>query len=472
VAGYARLSPIRRDEADTLERLGLGAPNRMACVARAEGSCSVSLKPDRTSVAVHSAPTFAPAESLRRVVVIGNGIAGVTAADFIRRNHPSCEIALIGSEVHQLYNRMGVARLIHGRSAMQGLYLLPNDWYEKNGVSLWLNTKVLEIDRETMQVRLGTGERLGYDRLVIATGGRATVPPIDRLGIAGTFVLRDADDAMKIRAYSQDFDEHRAIVVGGGLLGLEAAHALHVRGMSVTILERSSRLLARTLDPVASEMLRSYFEALGIAVRTETQIAAIEGADRLVGIVTAAGDRVPAEVLLVATGLTPGVSLAQTAGLATSRGVLVDDHMRTSDPAIYAVGDVAEFDGHVWGLWPVAVAQAQVAAINIAGGDRSYQVDVPTRILKGVGLDVVSFGHIDGENGDRVIVERGEGGGSYRKVVIRGGRIVGGVFLGFGDDAQAAREARDAATVLTDDDVARMAARDWMPLRRAPLAAV
>ncbi|MCU1389275.1 MAG: hypothetical protein JWL72_2613, partial [Ilumatobacteraceae bacterium] len=242
-SGYESLSAIRREEADTLERLGLGFPNRMACTARAEGSCSVSLQPDRTSTPVSNAPSFVPDPSVHRVVIIGNGIAGVTAADFVRRNHPDCEIELIGRESHELYNRMGVARLIHGRSAMQGLYLLPAGWYERNRVTLWLNTRVASIDREGKTVRLGTGHELAYDRLVLATGGRASVPEIEGFGGSGSFVLREADDAIRIRAYAQEHDEHRAVVAGGGLLGLEAAHALHELGMSVTVLERSSRLL-------------------------------------------------------------------------------------------------------------------------------------------------------------------------------------------------------------------------------------
>jgi nitrite reductase (NADH) large subunit len=384
----------------------------------------------------------------------------------VRRNHPDTELTLIGREPHELYNRMGVARLIHGRSAMQGLYLLPTDWYERNRVAVWLNTRAAAIERDERRVRLGTGEVLEYDRLVLATGGRATVPPIGGFGINGCFVLREAEDAMRIRAYAQEHEMRRAIVAGGGLLGLEAAHALHALGMSVSVFERSPRLLRNALDPVASEMLRSYFEALGIGITTEVEAERVEGNGRLETVVTAAGQHVASEVLLVAAGVSPNIDLAAAAGLAVNRGVIVDDHLRTSDPSIYAVGDVAEFDGRVWGLWPVAVAQAQVAAVNIAGGDRSFEDEIPTTILKGVGLDVVSFGRIEGQGDDRVIADRGDSGGAYRKLVFADGRIAGGIFLGFGDDAHHAQDARSAAQHFGDAEIDSLAAGDWSPLRQ------
>ena len=468
--GYDSLSPIRREEADTLERLGLGAPNRMACMARAEGSCTVALAPDRSSVPLRSAPAFEPDPSVQHVVVVGNGIAGVTAADFVRRNHPDCEITIIGGEAHQLYNRMGVARLIHGRSAMQGLYLLPDDWYQRNRVTVWLNTKVMSIDREQRSVRLGTGERVPYDRLVLATGARATVPPIDGFGIPGCFVLREANDAMQMRAYGQEQDEHRAVVVGGGLLGLEAAHALHAFGMSVTVLERSPRLLRSSLDPVGSELVRSYFEGLGIAVITESEVSYVEGEGRLQRVVTAAGLHVDAELLLVAAGVTPNVTLATQCGLKVGRGILVDDQMRSSDPNIFAVGDLAEFEGRTWGLWPVAVSQAQVAAANAVGGVRLYSDELPNMILKGVGLDVVAFGRIEAKDGDQVIAERGGGGHTFRRIVITDGVVVGGVFLEFGDDAQRAQDAYSLKRRFESDDLARLAAGDWSPLEEHSVA--
>ena len=203
--------------------------------------------------------------TVERVVVVGNGIAGITAADYVRRNHPECSIDVVADETHELYNRMAITRLIYGRSAMQGLYLNPDTWCESRSITLWLNTRAQAIDRSAREVSLGTGERLGYDRLIIATGSSSFVPSIAGWGTPGTFVLRSADDALEIRAFAQLQGARRAVVAGGGLLGLEAAYALHKLGLATTLLERSDRLLRRQLDERAAELLNRYIEGLGIS---------------------------------------------------------------------------------------------------------------------------------------------------------------------------------------------------------------
>ena len=180
--------------------------------------------------------------------MIGNGIAGVTAVDHIRRRHPVTQIDLIAEEPHHLYNRMGIARLVYGKSAMQGLYLNPDAWYGEREIEVWLNTRALHIDRVNRHVQLGTGEKLPYDKLILAMGSRAFVPPIEGYGLAGTGVLRKADDAIRVRNFAQRHGAKKAAVAGGGLLGLEAAYALHQLGLRATVLERSDRLLKRQLD--------------------------------------------------------------------------------------------------------------------------------------------------------------------------------------------------------------------------------
>ena len=462
--GIESLSPIRREEADTLERLGLGGNNRLACVARVEGTCTVSLQPDRSAAAVSSTPKFTPDPSIRSVVIVGNGIGGVTVADFVRRAHPDCSIDIIGDEPHHLYNRMAVARLIHSRLGMQGLYLLPDEWYEKHRVTSWLNTRVTSIDRANNTVLLGTGETLSYDRLVLATGGRSTVPEIAGFGIPGTFVLREAGDGMRLRQHVQQLERRIAIVAGGGLLGLEAAHALHQLGLKVTVAERSDRLLRRPLDPAASDVLRSYLEDHGIAIVTNMEVRSVHGTGKLEEVVTTDDRTWPCDVLLVAAGVTPNTAIASAAAIGTGRGILVDDHMRTNDESVYAVGDVAEYDGQIWGLWPVAVQQARVAATNIAGGEASYSGDIPVTLLKGIGLDMLSFGRVEGRDGDLEVAERPEGAHRYRKIVISGKRIVGGVFLDYGEVSLAAQALSDNGTELDDEAISLLATGDWSPL--------
>ncbi len=452
ISGMENLSPIAGDEKATLERLGLDpALNRMACCARVQGPVTVSTTPRRDSnVVVAIAFPFDP--DVRRVVVVGNGIAGVTAADHVRRRHPDCAIDVVAAEPHPLYNRMGISRLIYGRSAMVGLHLLPDAWYDDNRVTCWLNTRALEIDRDAGQVVLGTGERLPFDRLILATGSEAYVPEVAGFGGPGSFVLRTASDALAIREYVQRVGVEHAVVAGGGLLGLEAAYAIHKLGLRTTVLERSPYLLRRQLDAAAGELLRSYLENLGVEVLVDARTAAVEDGE----VALADGRRVRAGVFLVAAGIEPAVDLARRAGLGVGRGVLVDDHLRTSDERIFAVGDLAEWQGSVLGLWPVAVEQAEVAAENAVGGSRVYAGTVPVTMLKVVGVELLSVGRIDGPT---EIAIGDEGTLRYRKLVLdEEGRAVGGILLGHPEHVQAVTAAVRERRPLAEQ---ALAAGDW-----------
>ncbi len=442
VQGMGNVSPTSDDERATLERLGLAANTRMACCCRIKGPVSVSLQPEQPSE-----PT--PSQLLRlnfnraveRVVVVGNGIAGVTAADYVRRNHPECRIDVVADETHELYNRMAITRLIYGRSAMQGLYLNPDTWCESRSITLWLNTRAQAIDRSAREVSLGTGERLGYDRLIIATGSSSFVPSIPGWGTPGTFVLRSADDALEIRAFAQLRGARRAVVAGGGLLGLEAAYALHKLGLATTLLERSERLLRRQLDERAAELLNRYIEGLGISVWTRAETTAITYNGRLNEVMMKDSRGAPADILIVAAGIAPNVELAREAGLDCNRGVVVDDHMRTSDEVIFAAGDVAEFDGQVAGLWPAAVEQARVAAeAAVLDGTSPYQGTVPVTVLKVVGVELTSIGQFEPGQRDEMLVQEDESSLRYGKLVISDRKIIGAILLGY---------SREVATVTS-----------------------
>jgi NAD(P)H-nitrite reductase large subunit len=254
-------------------------------------------------------------------------------------------------------------------------------------------------------------------------------------------VLRTAADALGVREYVQQAGAQSAVVAGGGLLGLEAAYALHKLGLHTTVLERGAWLLRRQLDERAGELLRSYLANLGIDVRIGAQLTALEDG----AAVLADGDRLRADVVLVAAGIAPSVELASAAGLDVERGVLVDDHLRTSDPRIFAAGDLAEWRGSILGLWPVAVEQAEVAAENAVGGTRPYAGTVPVTMLKVVGVELLSIGAIDGP---RELVDADPESLRYRKLVLDDdGRAIGGILLGHPEHVQAVtaavREARE-----------------------------
>jgi NADPH-dependent 2,4-dienoyl-CoA reductase/sulfur reductase-like enzyme/ferredoxin len=439
--GMEHLSDISDEERATLERLGLAPNTRMACAARVKGPVCIGLKAEKPKVAMPSRVAgFRADPAIGRVVILGNGIAGITAADHVRRRHQRVQIDVVAAEAHHLYNRMGIARLVYGRSAMQGLYLNPDGWYDERSITTWLNTRALEIDRAARTVRLGSGETLSYDKLILATGAQSFVPPIDGVHTPGAFVLRTAEDALRLRGHVQRHGARRAVVAGGGLLGLEAAYALHKTGLHTTVLERGERLLRRQLDARAAQLLREHLEGLGLEIVLGAETRAVDGVDRVRGVRLADGRDLEADVFLVAAGVAPDVELARATGLEIARGVLVDDRMRTSDDAILAAGDVAEFRSHVPGLWPVAVEQAEVAADNAVGGSKTYAPAPPLTMLKVVGVDLTSIGAFDPEPGDDVVA-LDEGAGRYRKLVVRDGRAVGAILLGASRDVAAVRTA-------------------------------
>lgn len=451
LGGMDNLSSQRDDERSTLDRLGLADGNvRLACVARVNGPVSFSLDlalARQVNAELAQQPFDA---SIKHVVIVGNGIAGVTAADHIRRRHPQCEIHLIGKESHHLYNRMAITRLIYGRSAMNGLYLQPDQWYDEKKITPWLNTMVSQIDSETQQVKLATGESLPYDRLILATGSRSFVPPITGFGLPGTYVLREAEDAIQIRAFVQKHQCRQATVAGGGLLGLEAAYALYKLGLKVTVLERGPWLLRRQLDERGADFLRQYLEGLGLDIIFGVECAAALGTARLEQIILNDERTLKSDILVVCAGISSNIELAQHLGLSTKRGIVVDNQMRTDNPHIFAVGDACEHNGQVTGLWPVAVEQAKIAAINALGGTDQYQGIIPVTHLKVVGVELTSVGQIEAKSPDDMIIVQEEVElHRYRKLIIAQGKVVGAILLGYPLDAPAVTEVIKQAIDVT-----------------------
>ncbi|MEZ4707764.1 MAG: FAD-dependent oxidoreductase [Caldilineaceae bacterium] len=434
--GMRNLSKVGNDERMTLERLGLAENTRMACMARVRGHCTIALTPEKPDIFRTSMIRNAKYDkSVEKIVVIGNGIAGVTAADHIRRRHPTCEIHLVGRERHHLYNRMAITRLIYGRSAMQGLYLLPEKWYDDFNITCWLNTRATRIDTDAQTVTLGTGETLPYDRLILTTGSEAFVPPIAGAEPEGVFVLRTAEDAMSIRDFVQERVCQQAVVAGGGLLGLEAAYGLHKLGLNVAVLERSDALLRRQLDARSGQLLQSYLEGMGIQIVTEAETAALQhqrgngaaGGGRVQQVSLKDGRRLPCDLFLICAGIRSNLELAKEIGLKVNRGILVDEYMRTSQPNIFAAGDVVEYADKVLGLWAVAVSQSEVAAASAVApngqGDKEYDEIVPVTMLKVVGVDLTSIGRFEAKATETEIVLEEPQAHTYCKLVLADGKI-------------------------------------------------
>ena len=434
--GADRVSPPSQEELATLRRLGLEGRARMACVCRAlKGGVTIDLgqnprdlpepPPDIQMV------DLGEQAGVRKIVIIGNGAAGMAAADEIRRASPSCQIDVIAKEDHPFYNRMAIGRLLYGRSALDGIYLVPPDWAEKKKVTLWLNTMAVGVDLAKKQVMLGIGETLPYDRLIMAQGSRAVIPQAPGTDLPGCFVLREAADALAIRRWRQERGAKQAVVVGGGVLGIEAADALRHLNLGVTILQRDDRLMNCELDRRGSEILGRFLEGLGIRVRTKAAVARVKGEGRVQSVELADGEDIPAEVYLAAAGVAANTELAKAAGLKVERGIVVDRAMHTSDPNVLAIGDVAELPGERGGLWSVSSAQAVVAAAAVFNKDASYVAPSTLVSLKLEGIDVKGFGINEPKNDTQeMITDKDEPDNVHRKLIVEGGKIVGAVFVG------------------------------------------
>ena len=381
---------------------------------------------------------------MRRYIIVGNGVAGVTAAQSIVRADSAAEVHIFGSEPYPYYQRPRLWDFIAGEIEQNALYFRTPEWYAARGIQVHLGAQVAALDTAEHRLTLADGSSTGYDRLLLATGARPFVPPFagadkargERSRTSGVFTLRTLENAQAIKKHAQSFST--AAVIGGGLLGLETARALLSLGLKVSVIEFMLRLLPRQLDEECAQVLQSRLEAMGLCIVTDAATEAILGDERAVGIQLEDGRVVDAELVLISTGIRSRVELAGEAGLEVNRGVVVDEQLRTSATDVYAAGDVVEFEGRVYGIIPAAIEQAQVAAANMVfSGSATYSGTVPATTLKIVGIDLTSLGEATATGDEFVILRKVDpASGVYQRLTLRGGKIVGAILLGDRRDVQ------------------------------------
>jgi len=434
VEGFDNLDPPDENETNTLRRLGLEGKARLACCCRPKAEVTIDLDADPTQYTALSRidETLAgEAKAPRpRIIIIGNGIAGISTAESLRARDTDSDIVMISDEPYHFYNRMGLESVIYGRTAMQGLYLIKEEWYQLNRVDTWLNTQVTAIDPQAHEIRLGTGETVEYQKLVLATGAHAFVPEQACFKLPGVFTLRNAEDALNIRRWVQQADVKHAIVLGGGVLGIEAAEALLQVGIKVTIVHTAQFLMNRQLDLHAAVILKTFLSNKGIRILTGTGIQSIGESGQLKEVLLDDGRLLVTDIVLMCIGVRPNVELAQTAGLEINRGVIVDDQMRTSDKDIFCVGDAAELPGAFGGLWSVGSEQGKIAADAILDGDSRYAFQsMPPVQLKVSGIDLKSFGSFDEDTGIESLTDGDVSRHTWRHLYVKDGNLSAGVFV-------------------------------------------
>ncbi len=367
-----------------------------------------------------------------RVVVVGYGMSGARLVGELYARDPELDVTVVGAEPHPAYNRILLSGIVAGTVREPDIALVEPAAHR---ASARLGVAALDVDRAARTVRTSGGDRLRYDRLVLATGGRPVLPAIKGLvGDDGSLPdrvvpFRTLDDCRRIAALASG--ARTALVLGGGLLGLEAARGLALRGLAVTVLHAVGHLMDRQLDAAASAVLADSLAALGVRVQLDACTVAVAPAAGQVEAVLADGRRLAADLLVVACGTRPETDLAVRAGLAVERGIVVDDRMRSSDPRVFAIGDCAEHAGTVTGLVAPAWAQARVAAdvLTAARPLSRYRPTAPVTRLKAAGIDLAAMGDSTRTGGDHVTYAD-PARGTYAKLLVRGNRLSGAILIG------------------------------------------
>lgn len=366
----------------------------------------------------------------KKLVLIGNGMAGVRAIEHLLKLAPGkYDITIFGSEPHPNYNRILLSSVLAGGASMSDIVINDWDWYTENGITLHTGDPVTKIDTKDKAVESKKGLKVAYDELIIATGSNPFMLPLPGADKEGVIAFRDIQDCEKMIDASQKYK--KAVVIGGGLLGLEAARGLLHLGMEVHVVHIHHYLMERQLDEAAAKMLQRELEAQGMKFLLQKNTASIKGKRRVSGLVFSDGSEVDGDLVVMAVGIKPNVELAKASGLAVNRGIEVNDFLQTSIPDIYAVGECAEHRGIAYGLVAPLYEQGAVLAKHLAGAETAgYQGSVTSTKLKVSGVDVFSAGRFDETPQTRSLKMQDDMAGTYKKIVIQDGKLIGAVLFG------------------------------------------
>jgi nitrite reductase (NADH) large subunit len=368
------------------------------------------------------------------LVVVGNGMAAARLVDELAKVALGrYAIAVIGDEPRLAYNRVLLSSVLAGETASHDIELRPAGWWRDRGVTLKYGCVATEIDVGRRELKIAHEESISFSKLVLATGSAALRLNVSGADLAGVHTFRDSRDVDLLLTLAAQ--KKRVVVVGGGLLGLEAAYGLAKAGASVTLIHLMDRLMERQLDAPAADLLKSLVERKGIQILLNANTARILGETRVEGIELTDGRRIDADAVIFAAGIRPNTALAKDAGIAVNRGVVVDDHLQSATPDVFALGECAEHRGICYGLVEPAYEQARVLARHLAGGDVAYGGSVVATNLKVSGVGVFSAGDFLGAEGSEAILLSDLKRGTYKKLVIADGRLTGAVLVGDTTDA-------------------------------------
>jgi len=365
---------------------------------------------------------------MKRYLIVGDGVAGARAAVKIKEADPTGEVRIFTDEAFPFYYRVRFPEIIAGEINAKDIIIHSTDFYQNKGITLHLEEKIIEGDTDKKEVVSEKGGKYHYDLLLVATGGSAFVPPITGVEKQGVFTLRSMQDVIRFKEFMGSVKQ--AILVGGGLVGLETGGALLRRGINVAVIEYNPRILPRQTDPEGAKILQGKLEQMGFSFYLNGQSEEIMGKEKVEGLRLKDGRTINGQMVILSAGVRPNTALAAALGLEVKNGVVVDDQMKTKKEGIFAAGDVAEHRGRVYGIWPAAQRQGETAGVNMAGGNGLYQGTVVSNTLKVVGIDLTAAGEIDPEGKLECVVKSDREKCTYCKIAFKEDQIVGCIMLG------------------------------------------
>ncbi len=364
-----------------------------------------------------------------RVIIVGNGLAGIISAKMLRELDKKVEIEVFAAEKYHYYPRPNLIEFLAGTIPFERMFAFPQEWYREQNINIHLGKPVTRIFPDSQEIEVAGGKKEKYESLLLANGSFSFIPPFKGTDKKGIFALRTLDDAFELLEHLKN--HQRVVVIGGGLLGLEIARAMKSRGARVDVVEFFGRLLPRQLDIQGASLLKAQIENMGINVHLGLATEEILGQNDVRGLRFKGEREIEIDMAIVAAGVRPNIRLAKEAGLETDRGLVTDDYLQSSNPKIFGAGDVIQHRGRVYGIIPSSFNQARVVASNILGKKEKYEGTVPSNTLKVVGLDLASIGLVNPEEGtsEEFRKEKKEEG-IYKKVVIQKGVVVGAIWMG------------------------------------------
>ncbi|MGL4402188.1 MAG: NAD(P)/FAD-dependent oxidoreductase [Fusobacteriaceae bacterium] len=365
----------------------------------------------------------------KKIVIIGAGASGINAAENIRKFDRDVEIDIIDVENAVPYYRTILSDYLFKEIKEEKFYLRPLEWYEKENINLHKGIGVKKLHLREKNIELLDGKKISYDKLILAMGARCHNPKVENNNLPGVFTMRSKNDTEIIKKYA--LNSKKALIVGGGVLGLEAACAMYELGLEVSIVEIMQRVLPRQLDEKGSQFLEERIASMGIKLYKNSIIQRYIGDKKIQGVELDRDRIIDTDLVIISAGIIPNRELIENSGIFCNRGILVNEKMETSVENVYACGDIAEYEGKIVGLWDTAVEQGKVAGMNAAGGEAVFQEKIQPLIFHGMNTKILSIGNVYlEENGCDALEDMDTCENSYKKFIFNSRKIVGGILLG------------------------------------------